>query len=432
MILEKSALTALLPDTLESCLRLNPSLCLTVGGRIAARGNVLQESGPAVLLIEGERIAAILEAASLPADWREKLQRQFPNATHADFSRAIAAPGLVEGHAHLFLDNGKCADMSDAEMLERALRHARACREQGVFWVRDCGDPFNINLRARETFSISGLLPSIRACGAAIHRRKRYGKQLGIAVEDEAGLIEAARQRIEAGVDDVKLVLSGIVSFEKEEVPGDPQFSEESVRTVVKMAHDAGRRVVVHASGDKAAALAARAGVDTIEHAYFVSEQSLEAMIKNQVTWLPTLAPVYVQWRDAAMYGHSDATRQALERILKGHAKSIARGAELGVRIAGGSDSGSPGVGHGPGAALEFQLMAEHGLSTAQAYAAASLTGAAFTGFQPHPGVENGAPAHFALLNKSPLQYSRAFEHLAAVVTQGRLSVHAPHEEVCS
>jgi imidazolonepropionase-like amidohydrolase len=400
---------------------------LVVGDRLEWRNTQLVSHGPALLLLADTHVSGVVGGADLPADWREIVATALPAARGFDFEDAVAAPGLLEGHAHLFLEYSPGPAETDEQKLHARARHnAAASLRNGVMWLRDCGDPYGINLAVRGE---GGPAPAIRACGAAIHRLKRYGKQLGLAVADDAELLAAVRQRIAAGADDIKLVLSGIVNFAKADVPGEPQFSAPVLREVIMIAHDHGRRVVVHASGASATALAAETGVDSIEHGYFISKETLAVVAEKGIAWLPTLAPVYAQWNDAERYGHSPQTRDSLRRILDGHETSISLAAELGVRIAGGSDAGSPGIGHGPGAALEARLLAKV-LGPERAYAACSAPGAAILGFDACPALaqEQTSGADFAILPASPADDATAFAHPLAVVRRGtlHLSSRAP------
>jgi imidazolonepropionase-like amidohydrolase len=399
------------------------TLCLKVGGFLSWKDDFLQQSGPTLLLMDKDRILAVVPAADVPDDWRHILNEVHPHTAAIDFSSCIAAPGLIEGHAHLFL-SPDIEQVSDVQQLqERAFANAQMALRHGTMWLRDCGDPHGINLTVRnKARSSTEPMPRIRACGAAIHRRKRYGKQLGIAVDNDQELLSAAKDRIAQGADDVKLILSGIVNFDKAEVPGEPQFSVEAVRDVVKLAHDHGKRVVAHASGQSGTAVGAAAGVDSVEHAYFVEDQTLALMAEKRITWLPTLAPVHAQWRYAERYGHALSTRDNLRRILDGHAERINRGLKLGVQIAGGSDSGSPGVGHGSGIVDEFILLADAGMGSVAAYAACSWPGAKSIGFtEGLSGFEHGASADFVLLSDSPLEHPGSFTTPRAIVRSGRL-----------
>ena len=420
--------TGVLQQLLRDCENL--SLCVKLGDVLQWKNGHLQQLGARLLLIADGRIAAMLPEADIPEDLPQVVHAIRPNAAMADFSSCTAAPGILEGHAHLFLSpHGDVTSVVD-ELHDRARVNAVMALRHGTFWLRDCGDPHGINLSIRnQSRTSTEPMPFIRACGAAIHRRKRYGKQLGIAVDTDQDLLSAARERIANGADDVKLVLSGIVNFEKAEVPGEAQFPVSAVRDVVTLAHDNGRRVIAHASGEAGCLVAADAGVDTIEHAYFVSPQTLDIMAAKRLTWLPTLAPVHAQWRDAERYGHSPAIRDSLRRILDGHAQRIAYAAEIGVCIAGGSDSGSPGVGHGSGAVDEFALLAEAGLGRMRAYAACSAPGAASLGFtQSLNACEGGAAADFLILSTSPLDDPSCLNTPRAIVRHGRLSayIHEP------
>ena len=83
------------------------------------------------------------------------------------------------------------------------------------------------------------------------------------------------------------------------------------------------------------------------------------------MVWVPTFAPVQFQLDRPEFIGWSETVRDHLRRILDGHARSLVKAKELGVRIVAGSDAGSHGVAHGWGFLKELELMQAAGLSAA-------------------------------------------------------------------
>ncbi len=93
-----------------------------------------------------------------------------------------------------------------------------------------------------------------------------------------------------------------------------------------------------------------------MEHAYFMEEDELRMLAESGTVWVPTLAAV------EAFTGREGAGRETASRTLKRQKEMLRRGAELGVFIGCGSDSGAYGVPHGAGTRREMKLLLEAGV----------------------------------------------------------------------
>ena len=116
---------------------------------------------------------------------------------------------------------------------------------------------------------------------------------------------------------------------------------------MVETAHAAGRKVMTHCSGLKGLAVAAGAGVDSIEHGFFMDRTTLALMRDKQLAWTPTFCPVHFQWARPDAAGWSAQTVGHLRRILDAHAEYLLLAHNMGVRLLLGTDAGSMGVKHG-------------------------------------------------------------------------------------
>ena len=111
--------------------------------------------------------------------------------------------------------------------------------------------------------------------------------------------IFASLQRLAAaGVDQGKILLSGIVSFEEYGRVERSRWTLEELKAVVREGHRLGLRMMAHASSAEAVELALRAGVDSIEHGYFITGEQLREMGARRIAWIPTIIPVAVQARN--------------------------------------------------------------------------------------------------------------------------------------
>ncbi len=317
-------------------------------------------------------------------------------------------PGLVDAHVHLFLDgaptDGKLRSAHLKQPLEalteaarRSARQALAC---GVTLVRDAGDRHGINNRIREEARESADLARVRSGGLGVKRPKRYGAFMATDVDSETAIRESVNRLAEVN-DEIKLILTGIIDFDAGAVTDEPQFDLDATRLVVETAKSRGRLTFAHCSGRKGLAIAARAGIGSIEHGFFMDRETLAVMRDNQVAWTPTFCPVHFQWAQPEAVGWLPKTVDNLRRILDDHAEHLRLADEMGVTLLMGTDAGSMGVEHGYAMFEEIDRYLEAGLSLEKTLRAATSSARRHFGFE-QALLEVGAPFDAVLLDNSP------------------------------
>jgi len=324
-------------------------------------------------------------------------------------------PGLVDAHAHLFLDGAptdgptRSAHMKKSveDLTEAARQSARQSLACGVTLVRDAGDRHGINNHVREEARYAANLARVRSGGLGVKRPKRYGAFMAMDVEDADG-IRSSVARLAADNDEIKLILTGIIDFDAGAVTDEPQFDLESAMLVVDTARAHGRQTFVHCSGEKGLAIAARAAVGSIEHGFFMNRETLAIMRDNQVAWTPTFCPVHFQWAKPEAVGWSANTVGNLRRILDAHAEHLRLADEMGVTLLMGTDAGSMGVEHGHAMFEEIDRYLEAGLSLEKTLTAATSAARRHFG-QQNVRLLQGASFEAVLYDHSP------FDKLAAL-----------------
>ncbi len=293
---------------------------------------------------------------------------------------AYIMPGLVEAHCHLFLDGGELdfkkrseyLKADENEMLAVARRNVEASLATGITLIRDAGDKWGINHRIREETAASDeLVPEVRSPGLGIRKPKRYGGFMAREVETKDEILAAIKDLLKTG-DELKILLTGIIDFETGTVKGKPQFDVDEAKLIVATAHDLGYRTFAHCSGLAGLDVAAAAGVDSVEHGFFMTRDILEILAEKQIAWVPTFSPVHFQWARPEIVGWSEESVDNLRRILDSHSEHIKIADELGVPVVVGSDAGSHGVRHGSAVIDEIKFLVEAGMSMAKALNAAT------------------------------------------------------------
>jgi imidazolonepropionase-like amidohydrolase len=282
-------------------------------------------------------------------------------------------PGLIEAHAHLFLeggeletDNRKAYLQHDAAaLLAHAQKRLAKLVRLGIMGVRDAGDKDGVGLALSKQYKSNDrpLMPYLDSPGAAIHRQGRYGSFMSDTLEAHTDAASCVASRVAQGADRIKLIPTGIIDFTKGEVTAKPQMSASEVAAIVTASKYHHKQTFAHASGVAGIENAIAGGVDSVEHGFFVTDDQLMKMRDQNIAWVPTLAAVQKQVNHADSLGWRDETIGHLKRILDLHAKSLSKGNEIGVTIIAGSDAGSYGVAHGVDFIYELILMAKSGLT---------------------------------------------------------------------
>lgn len=374
------------------------------------------------LLITGDTIAAIGPNIEPP-----------PETKAIDATGLYLIPGLIDLHTHLLLhpyDEALWNDQVLKESLEfrtvRGVSAARLTLEAGFTTIRDLGTEgagfADVALRdATRQWLCPG--PRVFASTRAIVATGCYGPsgfdprwQVPKGAQEADGpdgVRIAVRQQVAAGADWIKLYgdyrrAAGSAAT--------PTFSMAELQAAVDEAHSAGKPVAVHATTDEGMRRAAEAGVQTIEHGYGASRETLQLMKAKGTVLVPTLAAaeavaLYSGWRPG----------QPPPPLLRQSRDSFALARRVGVTIAGGSDAGV--FAHGTNA-RELELMVQYGMSPAEALRASTLAAAAVLGRTGELGqLAPRAGADLVALRADPLADIAALDRPVLVVARGRVII---------
>ncbi|MFN8290960.1 MAG: amidohydrolase family protein [Chitinophagaceae bacterium] len=315
-----------------------------------------------IVLVKNDTIAAVAE---MP-------YRVPPNTTVIDLKGMVLLPGLIEGHSHLFLHpynetlwEDQVLKESRAERTARAVNHAKATLLAGFTTVRDLGTEGNMYDDAGLKKAIEkGVIPGPRMIVAtrAIVAKGTYAPkaespdvtlpQGAAEVANADEMMSEVRTQISKGADLIKIYADNNWGKEKEAMPA---FTEEEIAAAVKIAGMSGRQVVAHAMTPEAMRRAVMAGVSTIEHGDYGTEEVFRLMKEKKVALCPTLAAgdAYEQYR-----GWKKGTEPETEKIIN-KKRTFALALKAGVTICMGGDVGV--FPHGDNA-REMEMMVEYGM----------------------------------------------------------------------
>lgn len=277
-------------------------------------------------------------------------------------SGLMRVPPFRDAHTH-FTRNGVALSLSELRQL--------ACRllSSGVFLVYDCGFQGGPGLTAKGILAATaGARLSVKSCGRALYKAGGYGSFLGIGVSSAEESVTAIHELAGQGADFIKVINSGIVSPAAEGFVTPGGFTPEELRVIVSEAGGLGLPVHCHADGDAAIRSAVAAGVSSVEHGFFVCEDTLRLMADQGTQWTPTAAALL-----AVTAFVPDKDKPFIEETVQRHLASIAFADAIGVRLTVGTDSGSRGVTHGVSFFEELRLFKKAGLSMERILRAACM-----------------------------------------------------------
>ena len=376
----------------------------------------------AVIIVEGERIAAIDEAGKviIPKD-----------AEQIDASGAWLIPGLMNMHVHLglILPGKMKADLyneSEAALALRMAANAQKTLQAGVTTIRLPGDTAHADLalmRAINKDQAEG--PRIFSSGEALtitagHGSKKDG-QINYDGPDE--LVKAARTQISAGAKWIKILISGGISTDGGSLDA-VLMTPEEIHAVIDAAHRFGVKVTAHSGSPTATSIAVDAGLDCVEHGYFLDRPTLKKM-KKHGTWLvPTI--VVSQPATEPFFKRLGSPPWYLERrnaAGKSHWKALQMAIEEGVNIGLGTDQLPHEPNDGTTAtAREAQYYVEAGMTPLQALRSTTIETARLLEAEDEIGsLEQDKYADIVAVDRDPTQDIRALRNILLVMKGGKV-----------
>lgn len=360
---------------------LSAATIIHAGRLIDGRSDELQTEMS--IVVEDGRITKVVPGFLKPAEGDKLI----------DLSAHTVMPGLMDMHTHLMGQHSKDSYtekffMEESDYALRSTMFARATLMAGFTTVRDLGDNGINSVSLRKAITEGWIIgPRIYTAGKSIattgghadptnglkgdYRRDAGPVEGVINGADEAR--KAVRQRYKDGADLIKLTATGgILSLAAS--GQNPQFTDDELKAIVETAKDYNMVVTVHAHGAEGMKRAVLAGVNSVEHGTYMTDEIMELMKERGTYWVPTnMAGEWVAKKAEEPGYFPEIVRPKAAAIGPAIRQTFSKAYKAGVKIAFGTDSGvSP---HGENA-HEFELMVEGGMPPMKAIQSATLEGA--------------------------------------------------------
>jgi imidazolonepropionase-like amidohydrolase len=375
---------------------------------------------PGEILIQGDVIKEVGAKVARPA-----------GTEILDLGDTTLLPGLIDAHVHLFLHPGaedlQTVQESVPQRTITATLAARADLLAGFTAERDMGTEGagSADTAVRDAINrgeIPG--PRLRISGNAINILGGHEDAIGYNPEQHvlpnatyannaAELVTVIREQLKEGADFIKIYETGADSGANGKFSTPYQYTEEELIAAVREAARTGNRVAVHATGEPGTLYAARAGVESVDHAYQLSDETMRIMRDKQIFAVPTFT-ISEYFAEHAATPAAAARERALIDL---HSSEFKKQLAADVPIAMGSDVGP--FPHGT-QAREFILMVKYGMSPLASIQAGTLNGAKLLGWEDRIGaLKPGYQADIVAVPGNPLEDITALQKVSFVMKAG-------------
>src|SRR5580765_3043176 len=381
-------------------------------------------TGPAVVVIRGDRIASAGSTSQIPS-----------GARVIDLDGATLLPGLIVLHTHvtstgvhweeelLKTTPGQAALHGAHNALVTLTAGFTTCRDMGPTW------PY-VDIDLRKAID-EGVVPGPRLMVSGNYVSATGGagdaRQFSIFVDvpivrnladgpDE--IRKAVRTNLKAGADFIKILATGAV-LSKGTPPGAQQYTEEELRVAVDEAARWGRHVAAHAHGTDGIKAAIRAGIHTIDHGSMMDDEAVALLRTHHAFFVPTL---YTSESIAADPNVPESEKARSKQIAAVKDRSFQLVLKAGLPIGFATDAAV--VPHGQNA-REFGYRVRLGQTPAAAILSATKTAAEIIGWSDSVGtIEAGKFADVIAVAGDPLRDITELERVTFVMKNGTVYKH--------
>ena len=354
-----------------------------------------------VLVLEGGKVSAV--------------------GTREETRRAVAA---LAGRAHVVDASGRWVipGLIDVHVHANALSDARAILQGGATSVRSGSSSFyqDVALAALPAWA-AGASPRMSPAGLFVSPELGDSlladpdlaplASLAGGVRETGDLAYLTRVNLNRGAQVIKTRANPRAGLPEQD-PRELVYNYDQLSAVVKAAGKAG--VLCHAYSAEGIDGAVRAGVRSIEHGVFVTEETISRMSRQGTYFTPTMDAI------TSMAGSSNPILAARGKEYTPIIKAAVQAAhDAGVTVVAGTDSFGSDV---TPIGTEVRLLSEAGLSPLEALRAATVNAAALLGWSENAGrLVPGSFADAVIVDSDPLSSGSALEGIRAVVAQGVL-----------
>lgn len=346
-----------------------------------------------VILVRGTVIESVSSGGSLPS-----------SAEVIDLRGYTLLPGLMDCHVHI-APQPRCST-APARCALLAARNARSLILSGFTTVRSLGSRTNVSVSLRDAAN-EGIVPGPRLLVS--------GWFIMNGDADEATLRGQVRDRVEAGVDWIKVMVTGSGRNRDRTI-----FSQEQLEWIVDEASAHGKPVAAHAHNPEGVRRAVSAGIRTVEHGVLLDEETLGVLAETGTYLTPNLylQSWYLSFAEEREW--SDEQIRSSQETITDRVEMFGNAVALGVPLIHGTDAIGGLVWSGITAA-EFESRVGAGQSAADAIRSATTRAAEALMLTDRGDLRAGLLADIIAVDGNPLQDISALRRVVFVMKGGEI-----------
>ncbi len=350
-----------------------------------------------------------------------------------DLNGAFLLPGFIDCHVHICVNtetanpNNPWRDALPGTIAIWAARAAGRMLQCGITSAREVGGWDYHEIAVRNAVN-AGWIPGPRLfCAGRILTMTTattpYFKGMYEEADGPDAVRAAARKQLAMGADLIKVMASGAITSSEYESADAIQFRPDELQAAVEIATDNFKHVAAHAHCPAAIKNAARAGCRTVEHAALGDRGAFEVMKECGTVLVPTLCTISAMFRDPNFAARvPDHVRKEYARIEETRIAAMRDALDVGVKVAMGTDVGTPGN-HAGENMQELEVMVnDAGFSPIEAIRAATLNAAQVIDRGEDLGlIAEGRIADLIACPADPLEDISALRDVTFVMKDGRV-----------
>lgn len=359
----------------------------------------------AAVKIEDGKITEIYENVSqIPEELKSEI---------IDYGEKTIMPGMIDCHNHLALDTrleNHLVKMNDCEC-EQTLRAIKTMKDDlvsGVTTARCLGDRFYVDVTCKKAQK-EGRLTGPKLVVSGIGMRASHGHgYVGMPFDGPEQFRRQARENIAHGVDFLKVFMTKVINA----TPFIYHFmSPEELRAVVQEAKSVGITTACHCSGGQGLDDCLDAGIDCLEHVYYITKQQVEK-VREADRWV-VYTPSYAL-NDELLFKFSPKDREGSLREKEIICECLRGAIEGGLKFGIGTDGIHQGL------AQEAKYITELGASNRDVLAGITVNAAKLCGVQDQTGaLMKGLAADMIVVDGNPIEDITALKRVEAVYQDG-------------
>ena len=354
------------------------------------------------------------------------------NAEIISLKDKVLLPGLIDTHVHLIGNNqlNGYESLSESSYLATlyGVLNAKKTLLAGFTTVRNVGAANYADVALKTAINRGIVLgPRMYVSGPPLGITGGHCDNNLLPHESSVpnqGIVDSpweARKKVRTnrkfGADLIKFCATGGVMSKNTDVNA-KQFTFEEMKAIVDEAHNHGMKVAAHAHGLEGIKAALNAGVDSIEHASFIDEETILLAIENNAY---LSMDIYVSDYILGEGVKKGVLEESLnkERVVgKIQRQNFKKAVKLGANITFGTDAGI--FDHGDNG-KQFVYMVEWGMSPLEAVQAATVNAAKLIGDESIGRILIGNKADFIGLDQNPLNSINTLEKVSFVMKEGKI-----------